>query len=260
MEKAARTGDARSMAEFGRVLEKRDPAAGLAWLERAAWKGDLPAKYNLGLSIEADDPVRAMSLWAEAADGGFAPAMYMLGRRLELESPDQARADYEKATDLANKSAAYALGMMDRREGRIDEARRHLERAAELGEPRALFALGSMRLAERDPAGARRYFRQAKAQGYWPGLDEYDRWYQTKAAEGSRRAKLRAVLPAYRSKGRQVDAASAGEDHIAPRLTAGEAISGNDHRRGAVRMDAEAKEIVVSGNGGGVHGAFLRLA
>ena len=201
-----------------------------------------------------------MSLWAEAADGGFAPAMYMLGRRLELESPDQARAHYEKATDLANKSAAYALGMMDRREGRIDEARRHLERAAELGEPRALFALGSMRLAERDPAGARRYFRQAKAQGYWPGLERVRSLVPDQGGGREPPSQARAVLPAYRSKGRQVDAASAGEDHIAPRLTAGEAISGNDHRRGAVRMDAEAKEIVVSGNGGGVHGAFLRLA
>lgn len=181
--RAAESGDASGMYNFGRLLEHTDRGEAERWWLRAAELGSAPAMAGLAWIYQNSSRGESELWWERAAMADYEPAI--LSRAADARRMGDRRSEiswYEKGVGLGNARAMFWLAtLLDPYELAPDiPTKKHrralslLKRSAEIGDPYAQFLLGRL-LTRWDPAGywmrcdrleeARALFIQAAEQG-----------------------------------------------------------------------------------------------
>jgi TPR repeat protein len=124
LETYAKRGDADAQFELGlRMITgeemKKDPAAGLQWMEKAANQKHLRAQFVMGSLYEdgagvKKDESKAVEWYRKSADNGFAPAQFAVAMAYDLgkgikQDPVKATEWLEKAADQNHPQSQTAL-------------------------------------------------------------------------------------------------------------------------------------------------------
>ncbi|MER6960512.1 MULTISPECIES: trypsin-like peptidase domain-containing protein [unclassified Streptomyces] len=160
-EPAAHAGHAEAMGLYGLFAEDHDET--LLWMRRAAQTGDAYALRNYGTFLVQDDPAEARVWFERAVEAGNDSAMLDLARLLDDDDTEAARTWYRRAADAGDEEALNGLGVLLLDE-QPEEAAELFRRSAAQGNLLAMNNLGLL-LADRDAEESERWFRRAAEAG-----------------------------------------------------------------------------------------------